>query len=381
MKNDHPSLNPTNAELAPLFEPYKLGDITLRNRLLMSPLTRSRAQQPGDVPFELNALYYQQRASAGLIISEGAYISPFGKGYAYTPGIHTEAQVEGWKKVTQAVHQAGGNIQLQLWHVGRISHPSLLPNGAAPIAPSALQAEGGTSFISMEEGRVPTPTPRALESHEISSIVEEFRKAAKNAKDAGFDGVQIHGANGYLINQFLASGSNQRTDAYGGSVQNRIRFPLQVLEAVIDVWGKNRVGIRISPTGTYNGITDDDPYTTYKAFAKELAQLDLSYLEVVESLFLNNNTPHREEALLGMLRETFTSTYIANGGYTAIEASNRIKSCHADLISFGRPFISNPDFVQRVRSNASLNELDMNTLYGGDAKGYTDYPALEQAFA
>ena len=245
-----------------LFDPFTLGDLHLRNRVIMAPLTRSRAKQPGDIPWELNATYYAQRASAGLIIAEATQVSPQGKGYAFTPGIYSDEQVEGWRKVTSAVHREGGRIILQLWHVGRISRPELQPNGQKPVAPSAIRPEGAQTFIDEKSGMVDILEPRALTSGEIPEIVEQFRLGAENAKHAGFDGVEIHGANGYLIDQFIRSKSNIRSDSYGGSIENRIRFPMMVVDTVVGVWGGQRTGIRLSPTGTFNDMQDEDPVAT-----------------------------------------------------------------------------------------------------------------------
>ena len=359
-----------------LFRLYTLGPLELPNRVLMSPLTRSRAAQPGDVPTDLNAEYYAQRAGAGLIISEATQVSPQGKGYAFTPGIHSQEQVDGWRKVTEAVHGAGGRIQAQLWHVGRISRPELQPGGQKPVAPSAIQPDGAYTFISAESGMVEVQEPRALELDELPGIVEQYRQGAQNAKAAGFDGVQIHAANGYLLDQFIRSGSNHRTDAYGGSVENRIRLPLEVVRAVIEIWGPERVGIRVSPTGSFNGMHDDDPLETYSAFAEALDATGITYIEVVEDSFQGNHESGRPESIIDAIRARFSHTYIGNGAYTAEEARQRIDAGRCDLVTFGRPFIANPDLPERFRRGAPLNEWDEATFYGGDEHGYTDYPAL-----
>ncbi|WP_018168050.1 MULTISPECIES: alkene reductase [unclassified Thioalkalivibrio] len=359
-----------------LFRPYSLGPLELPNRVLMSPLTRSRAGQPGDVPTDLNAEYYAQRAGAGLIISEATQVSPQGKGYAFTPGIHSQEQVDGWRKVTEAVHGGGGRIQAQLWHVGRISRPELQPDGQKPVAPSAIQPEGAYTFISAESGMVEVLEPRALELDELPGIVEQYRQGAQNAKAAGFDGVQIHAANGYLLDQFIRSGSNHRTDAYGGSVENRIRLPLEVVRAVIEIWGPERVGIRVSPTGSFNGMHDDDPLETYSAFAEALDATGIAYIEVVEDSFQGNHETGRPESIIDAIRARFSRTYIGNGAYSADEARERIAAGRCDLVTFGRPFIANPDLPERFRQGAPLNEWDEATFYGGDEHGYTDYPAL-----
>ncbi|NMT63020.1 alkene reductase [Marinobacter orientalis] len=361
-----------------LFQPYDLGSLTLPNRVLMSPLTRARASQPGDIPNDMNARYYQQRAGAGLIISEATQVSPQGKGYAFTPGIHSPEQVEGWRKVTAAVHMAGGRIHAQLWHVGRISHTALQPEGKKPVAPSAIKPEGAKTFISADSGMVDVPEPRALKAEEMTDIVEQFRRGALNAKEAGFDGAEVHAANGYLLDQFLKSGSNKRNDEFGGSVENRMRLPLMVIEAVIDVWGKDRVGVRVSPTGSFNDMYDEDPVETFGAFAKHLNDLGIAYIEVVEDSFQGNHANGRPEEVIDAIQAEFEGTYIGNGAYTAEEARKRISSGRCDLVTFGRPFIANPDLPERFRQNAELNKWDDSTFYGGDERGYTDYPTLKE---
>lgn len=361
-----------------LFEPFFLGDMKLPNRVLMSPLTRSRATQPGDVPNDMNVEYYRQRAGAGLIIAEATQVSPQGKGYAFTPGIHSEAQIEGWRRVTDAVHEEGGRIILQLWHVGRISHPELQPNGDAPVAPSAIKPEGAKTYLSADSGMVEIPTPRALALEEMPDIVEQFRQGAENAKRAGFDGVEVHTANGYLLDQFLKSGSNHRDDAYGGSLDNRLRLPLEVVEAVVDVWGADRVGVRVSPTGSFNAMEDADPVATFGAFAGRLDALGIAFIEVVEDSFQGNHATGRPDAVIEAIQKAFTRAYIGNGAYTAEEARERIAAGKTDLVTFGRPFIANPDLPERFRRSASLNEWDDSTFYGGDERGYIDYPSLAE---
>lgn len=360
-----------------LHQPFTLGNLQLPNRLLMAPLTRSRSQQPGDIPGELNAAYYAQRASAGLIIGEATQVSPQGKGYAFTPGIYSDDQVEGWRKVTTAVHEAGGRIYAQLWHVGRISRPELQPDGQQPVAPSAIKPRGAQTFVDEKSGMLDILEPRALAAEEIPGIVEQFRQGAINARRAGFDGVEIHGANGYLIDQFIRSQSNQRTDEYGGSIDNRLRFPLMVVDAVADVWGVERTGIRVSPTGTFNDMHDDDPAATYGAFAKELNHRGIAFIEVVEDSFQGNASNGRPEAVIRSIRENFKGSYIANGNYSAEEAQQRIASGFCDLVSIGRLFIANPDLPRRFREGAPLNDFDPGTFYTGDEHGYTDYPALD----
>ena len=361
----------------PLFQPFTLGEQLLPNRILMSPLTRARSTQPGDIPNDMNARYYAQRASVGLIISEASQVSPQGKGYAFTPGIHSREQVEGWRKVTSAVHDAGGRIHLQLWHVGRISHPALQPDGGQPVAPSAIRAEGAQTYISEDFGRVDVGEPRALETHEVAGVVEQFRSGAENALHAGFDGVEIHGANSYLIEQFLRSGTNRRTDEYGGSLENRLRFPMMVVDAVVGVWGRERVGIRVSPNSNDNPMHDDDPVETYGALAAQLETRGIAYVEVVEDAFNPTKAEVRPERIIDSIRTQFSGPYIANGNYSAEEARQRIEAGRCDLVSFGRLMISNPDLPARFEQGAPLNEWDDSTFYGNGERGYTDYPSLQ----
>ncbi len=360
----------------PLLSPIEIGDLRLPHRVVMAPLTRSRAGQPGDVPIDMNVEYYRQRAGAALIISEATQVSPQGKGYAFTPGIHSQAQDDGWRKITTAVHEGGGRMFLQLWHVGRISRPELQPNGEAPVAPSAIRPEGAQTYISNESGMVDVLEPRALETKEIPDIVNQFRLGAENAWRAGFDGVEIHAANGYLLDQFIRSNSNVRTDQYGGSVENRLRLPLQVVEAVTEVWGAERTGIRVSPTGSFNGMHDDDPVTTFGTFAERLNDTGIAFIEVVEDSFQGNHASGRPEPVIDAIRSGFQGIYVGNGAYTADEARERIAAGRCDLASFGRPMIANPDLVERFRRNAPLNDWDSSTFYGGDERGYIDYPVL-----
>ena len=367
----------TDAE-DPLFQPLTLGDLELPNRIVMAPLTRARAGQPGDVPTALNAEYYRQRAGAGLIFSEATQVSPQGKGYAFTPGIHSQEQVAGWRQVTDAVHEAGGRIYAQLWHVGRVSRPELQPNGEKPVAPSAIQPETMV-FISAESGMVPCQEPRALETEEMADIVAQFRQGAENARAAGFDGVEIHAANGYLLDQFLRTHSNRRSDEYGGSVANRLRLPLEVVDTVVDVWGTERTGIRVSPTGTFNDMHDDDPVATYGALAEELQARGIAFMEVVEDSFQGNEVEGRPEPVIDAIHAGFRRSYMGNGAYTAEEARSRIHDGRCDLASFGRPYIANPDLAERFRRGAPLNEWDEATFYGGDETGYTDYPFMAEA--
>jgi len=354
-----------------LFTEAKLGSLTLPHRIVMSPLTRSRSAQPGDIPQALNVEYYQQRASAALIITEATQISPQGKGYAATPGIYSTEQIQGWKKVCDAVHTEGSHIFLQLWHVGRISHSSLQPDNALPVAPSALAAAGQ---VYTDQGFLDFETPRALTINEIPGIIEQYRQAAIHAKEAGFDGVEIHAANGYLLDQFLKEGSNRRTDNYGGSIANRVRLILEVTQAVTDAWGSDHVGIRVSPTGTFNDMSDSDPQSLYSYLIEHLNPFNLAYLHVVERFGETADSSFDFMAL----RESFNGAYIANGGYTAESAETSLANNHSDFISFGMPFIANPDLPERFKRNAELNTADPATFYGGDEKGYTDYPTLEQ---
>ena len=354
-----------------LFAPITLGDLTLSNRIAMAPLTRNRAIEPDTVPSHLAPLYYKQRDTAGLLITEASQISQQGQGYAWTPGIFNDAQVEAWQKVTNAVHQDGGHIFIQLWHVGRISHVSLQPGGGAPVAPSAIAAKTKTFIPS---GFTDVSAPRALETSEIAGVVADYAHAAACARRAGFDGVEIHAANGYLIDQFLRDSTNQRTDQYGGSIENRTRFGLEVVDAVLKVWPATRVGIRIAPVSPANDISDSDPTALFGAFTAQLSKRNLAYLHVVEGSTggPRDNLPFDFLAL----KRAFSGAYIANNGYTRETAIAALAENRADMIAFGRPFISNPDLVARLKQNAPLNADDKSTWYGGGAKGYTDYPTL-----
>jgi N-ethylmaleimide reductase len=361
-------------ELKKLFTPYSLGPQALPNRIVMAPMTRSRAGQ-GNVPGPLNALYYTQRASAGLIITEATQVTPEGQGYISTPGIHSDEQVEGWKLVTKAVHDAGGRIFLQLWHVGRISHPSYQPNGQLPVSASAIAPEGN---IYTPQGMKPFVAPRALDLSEIPGVVQQYRAGAQNALEAGFDGVEIHAANGYLIDQFLEDGSNKRTDAYGGPIQNRARFMLEVTKAVIDVWGKDRVGIRLSPGGSFNSMSDSNTVETFSYAVKELDKLGLVYVHIKEAA--GADLRHGGSLVPAkFFRPLFKRTIIANTGYTGQRAEEALNEGAADLIAFGVPYLANPDLPYRLKTGAPLNAPDQKSFYGGTEKGYTDYPALETA--
>lgn len=355
-----------------LFQPVRLGPFHLANRIVMAPLTRSRAGKDG-VPNQLMAEYYRQRATAGLIIAEGTNISPQGRGYALTPGLYDEAQVAGWRQITAAVHASGSRIFPQLWHVGRVSHPSLQPDGATPVAPSAIRPEA-TSYTAT--GFQPCVTPRALDAAEIPEIVEQYRRAARNALAAGFDGVEIHAANGYLIDQFLRDSTNQRSDAYGGSLANRARLLLEVTEAVTGICGGARVGVRLSPTAPVNGADlDSDPAATYCYVVEQLNAFDLAYIHVIEGATQGpREVPGGFD--LRILRSAFKGLYMANNGYDLALALEARRRGAADLISFGRLFIANPDLVERLRTGAPLNVPNRETFFGGGVAGYTDYPCL-----
>ncbi|MET3762619.1 alkene reductase [Sphingomonas sp. UYEF23] len=361
--------------MATLFDSYTLGTIPLANRIVMAPLTRNRAAA-GFVPGPFAADYYAQRATAGLLIAEATQVSQQGQGYQDTPGIYTDAQVEGWRVVTDRVHAAGGKIFLQLWHVGRISHVDLQPDGGAPVAPSAIRAEAKT-FVG--NAFVDTSTPRALELDEMPGIVEDFRRAAANAIRAGFDGVEVHGANGYLLDQFAKDGANHRTDAYGGSIENRARLMLEVTKAVVAEVGADRTGIRISPVSPASGVSDSNPQPLFDYIVDALSALDLVYLHVIEGATGGD----RDFAPFdyASLRRRFANTYMANNGYTLELATKAVESNTADLIAFGQPYIANPDLVERFKQHAPLNTIDQATLYGGGAKGYTDYPTLAEQTA
>ncbi len=358
---------------ATLLSPVNLGRYTLPNRIIMAPLTRNRTVAD-NVPNALMALHYAQRASAGLIISEATQISPQGLGYPNTPGIHSAEQVAGWRLITEAVHAKGGKIFLQLWHVGRISHPDLQPNGELPVAPSAIAPEGEVATYT---GMKPYVTPRALELAEIPQIVEQYRLGAKNALEAGFDGVEVHGANGYLLDQFLQDSTNKRTDRYGGSVENRARLLLEVTAAVVDVWGSDRVGVRLSPSGTFGSVYDSNRAVTFGYAVKELNRFNLAYLHLVAPRVEGFGSAEDQPDLgADFFRPIFNGTIITAGGYTFGTGNQAIASSNADLVAFGRLYIANPDLVERFAANAPLNKPDRHTFYGGDEKGYTDYPTM-----
>ena len=366
-----------------LFDTYPLGGLTLPNRIVMPPMTRSRAAA-GNVATEAMARYYAQRASAGLIISEGTQISPQGQGYAWTPGIHSAEQIAGWKRVTDAVHAAGGRIFAQLWHVGRISHVALQPGNQAPVSSSALQAEGVKVFVDPDGkgpaagvgGMVQHSMPRALAIEEIPGIVTDYARAAANALEAGFDGVELHAANGYLINQFIDSQANTRTDAYGGSLENRLRLLREVTEAVIATVGAERVGVRLAPFTTLNGAVDDTPQSTYLAAGKLLDELRVGYLHIAEVDW--EDAPDTPLAFKQALRMIYRGTLIYAGRYTAASAEQALQQGWADLIGFGRAYIANPDLPARLQHGLPLNPPDPATFFGGDERGLTDYPFATQ---
>lgn len=367
-----------------LFTETSLGPYTLKNRIVLPPLTRSRSTQPGNIPNELMAEYYAQRASAGFMVTEGTQIEPRGQGYAWTPGIYTSEQVEGWKKVTQAVHEKGGVIFAQLWHVGRVSHTSHQPNGEPPVAPSAIRADAVKVFIETGPGmgELAEPSePRALTTEEVKELVQLYKQAAKNAFDAGFDGVELHCANGYLINQFISEHTNHRTDEYGGSLENRLRFLKEVVTAVSEVFGPKQVGVRFAPLfeGTdedrvYIGLVETDPHTTYIEAIKILEQAGIAYLSLAEADW--DNAPDLPEDFYREVREQFSGQILYAGKYTADKAIKVLNAGYGDLFGFGRPFIANPDLPERIRHSLPLNDVDPATMYGGTDKGYVDYPAF-----
>jgi N-ethylmaleimide reductase len=366
-----------------LFQPYKLGPLALPHRIVMAPLTRSRAQR-GNVPHPLAACYYAQRASAALIISEATQVSMQGQGYAWTPGIHSREQVEGWRRVTEAVHEANGLIFCQLWHVGRISHPALQPDRMLPVAPSAIIPQG-KAFIENERGEgelVPFVRPRALQTEEMPFIVGQYERAARNAMAAQFDGVEIHGANGYLLDQFIQSSTNRRSDLYGGAIENRARLLLEITEALMAIWGPDRIGVRLSPLGAMNDISDDDPETTFGTIASKLSDFRLVYLHLVNpamaALEKGAEPDARALRMIELIRNNYRGTLMLAGGFDRDSADTWLQEGRADLIAFGRKFLANPDLPERLKARAPLNEPDPTTFYGGGEKGYTDYPSLAQ---
>ncbi|MET3970613.1 alkene reductase [Bradyrhizobium sp. S3.9.1] len=368
----------------PLFQPYRLGPFNLRHRIMMAPLTRSRARQPGNVPSSLAACYYAQRASAALIVSEATQVSMQGQGYAWTPGIHSREQVEAWQRVAKAVREAHGLIFNQLWHVGRISHPALQPDNMLPVAPSAVIPEG-KAFIENERGEgelVPFVRPRALNIEEMPYIVAQYERAARNAQAADFDGVEIHAANGYLLDQFIETGTNRRTDTYGGPVENRARLLFEVAEALMPIWGPDRIGVRISPMGKLNDIHDENPEATFGYVAERLSDYGFAYLHMVnpalEQMQNGQEPDPKAMNMVRLIRKKYKGTLIVAGGFQADTAAKWLREGMADLIAFGRKFIANPDLPERIRLGAPFNVDDPTTYYGGGEKGYTDYPTLAQ---
>lgn len=368
-----------------LFDPIQAGDLHLANRIAMAPLTRNRS--PRAVPRDITATYYAQRASAGLLITEGTAITHQGQGYSDVPGLYGTEQLDGWKRVTQAVHARGGKIVTQLWHVGRVSHTALQPEGGAPVAPSAVRAQSQTYLVDAASGQgqfVPTSEPRALAAEELPDIVHAFAAAARNAvQTAGFDGVEIHGANGYLLDQFLKDGANQRKDDYGGGIANRVRLMVEVTRAVADAIGGGRVGIRLSPVTPANDIRDSDPQPLFEHLARELAPLGLAFIHVIEGATGGPREVEGRPFDYAAFKNAYRSAggrgaWMVNNGYDRDMAQEALASGRADIVAFGRAFISNPDLVERLRRGAPLNAWDKTTFYGGGEHGYIDYPALEQ---
>jgi N-ethylmaleimide reductase len=365
-----------------LFESTTLGPYSLKNRIVLPPLTRSRSSQPGNIPNDLMATYYRQRTGAGFMVTEGTQIEPRGQGYAWTPGIHSAEQILGWRKVTDAVHAEGGTIFAQLWHVGRVSHTSLQPNGEAPVAPSAIPAEGVSVFIETGPGTgalAPPSMPRALTTAEVKELVQLYAQAARNALDAGFDGVEIHSANGYLINQFISAHSNQRDDEYGSSLQNRLRFLGEVTQAVAAVVGKDRLGVRFAPlfastdeARVYLGLVEENPHETYVEAVKVLEEVGIAYLSLAEADW--ENAPELPESFRSAVREVFSGRILYAGKYTAERGKRVLEAGWGDLVAFGRPFIANPDLPKRIANGWPLNPVDPASMYRGTAVGYTDYP-------
>lgn len=367
---------------ADLFSPISLAGRTLHHRIAMAPLTRSRAGQPGNVPTAMNVEYYRQRSTAALIVTEASQISQQGQGYAWTPGIYTPEQIEGWRAVSDAVHQNNGVIFLQLWHVGRVSHPSLQPNGQLPVAPTAMPVPGKT-FIVDEKGDgvwADIPEPQALTQDGIDAIIRDYVVAARNAIEAGMDGVEIHAGNGYLLDQFINSNSNHRTDAYGGSSENRARLLLEVTDAVTAEIGASLVGVRLTPMGRFMGMGDDNPEATLGYIAQQLDSRGLAYLHLVEpeivGTVVDEHYDPRWNDIMGLLRKRFTGTIILAGGYDYAKAQSAIAEDRGDIVAFGRLFIANPDLPHRFQIGAALNEPDSSTFFGGDERGYTDYSVL-----
>ncbi|MEM8778011.1 MAG: alkene reductase [Cyanobacteria bacterium P01_G01_bin.49] len=367
----------TTTKTLQLLTPATLGDLKLANKMILAPLTRSRAGS-GFVPQAMNVTYYAQRASAGLIISEATQVARNGLGYANTPGIYTKEQIKGWKPITHAVHEKGGKIFMQLWHAGRVAHPDLLESGDVPVAPSAIAADYPAYLPSGESSHV---TPRELTLSEISSIIEQFRQGAKNALEAGFDGVELHAANGYLPNQFLEDNSNHRTDRYGGSLENRARFILEITQALVEVWGKERVGVRLSPNSSFNDMHDSNPTATFTYVAQELDRMGIAYLHIVEPRVNGTVTIEDDGTGLGakFFRSVFSGKIMSAGGYTRSTGEEAIQNHDADFVAYGRMYIANPDLPERFALNAELNKYDRRTFYTRGEEGYIDYPSLEVA--
>lgn len=365
-----------------LFTPAQLGPFTLRNRIVLPPLTRSRSSQPGNIPNDQMATYYRQRATAGFMVTEGTQIEPRGQGYAWTPGIYSPEQIEGWKEITRAVHAEGGVIFSQLWHVGRVSHTSLQPGEGAPVAPSAIAARNVKVFIETGPGTgmLADPSlPRELTNAEVKELVQHYVQAARNAMEAGFDGIEMHCANGYLINQFISAHTNLRTDEYGGSLHNRLRFLREVTQAIADAIGADRVGVRFAPLfastdeeRVYLGLVEEDPHETYVEAVKVLNGIGVAYLSLAEADW--DDAPELPDSFRKAIREAFTGAIIYAGRYTPERATQAVESGWADMIAFGRPFIANPDLPARIARGWPMNELDANSMYGGTDRGYTDYP-------
>ncbi|MBB1271837.1 alkene reductase [Psychromonas sp. SR45-3] len=365
----------------PLFSSIELGPFTLKNRIVMPPLTRSRSTQPGNIPNQLMAEYYAQRASAGFMVTEGTQIEPRGQGYAWTPGIHSAEQVQGWKKVTKAVHDKGGIIFAQLWHVGRVSHTTLQPNSEKPVGPSDLVADNVSVFIETGpgQGALAEPSePRALTTAEVGELVNMYAQAARNALEAGFDGVELHCANGYLVNQFISEHTNKRDDQYGGTLANRLRFLKEIVEAVSEVVGANRLGVRFAPLfestdeeRVYLGLVESNPHDTYIQAVKLLEQAGIAYLSIAEADW--ENAPDLPQAFYEAVRAEFSGRIIYAGKYTIEKAVNVLAKGYGDLFAFGRPFIANPDLPERIANNWPLNKADAATMYGGTEVGYSDY--------
>jgi N-ethylmaleimide reductase len=357
-----------------LFEPFDLGKIQLSNRVVMAPLTRRRADNPALAADDMVALYYQQRASAGLIISEGSQISPQAYGYTGSPGCFTDAQLEGWKKVTETVHRADGKIFMQLWHVGPFSHASLQPGNKAPVSASPVTPEGE---VLTPDGRVPYESSRAMTREEILQTIKDFARAAQNAIKAGFDGVEVHGAHAYVIDQFIMDGTNKRTDEFGGSVENRARFLFMILDEILKQIPSGRVGLRLSPRSVKKGMEDSNPEQTYGYIINKLNDYDLAYLHISEMMTPDDRMNQYDSSIVPFYRKIYNGTLISCGGHTLESAFRMLENKDADLIAFGKPFISNPDLVERLRNNAELTPWDKETFYHGGAKGYIDYPMLQ----